>query len=202
MRDVAFYFEKKNGFPKLSDSGLADVFLGGEGLSVKVHLASADRDCSSVFCVKDGHVTVDSLNFSVRDSKHDLLYKTLCPLATGLVKKQITKAITDTITIAFKYINEQLVQVRDHMAKAKGNDSPPQKDVLKDVSTLFIGLWLVIEFTPLDVRPQAERGAGQEVGRRVYRRQAWISLQGRGQCPHLRRRSRGWVDQQVSQTRG
>lgn len=35
MRDVAFYFKKKTGIPKLSDSGLADVVLGGEGLTVR-----------------------------------------------------------------------------------------------------------------------------------------------------------------------
>jgi hypothetical protein len=35
MRDVAFYFRKKTGIPKLSDSGLADVLLGGQGLTVR-----------------------------------------------------------------------------------------------------------------------------------------------------------------------
>jgi hypothetical protein len=35
MRDVAFYFRKKSGIPKLSDSGLADVLLGGQGLTVR-----------------------------------------------------------------------------------------------------------------------------------------------------------------------
>lgn len=34
MRDVAFYFNKKSGFPKIKDSGLADVILGGNGLAV------------------------------------------------------------------------------------------------------------------------------------------------------------------------
>ena len=33
MRDVAFYYRKKTGI-KISDSGLADVLLGGEGLNV------------------------------------------------------------------------------------------------------------------------------------------------------------------------
>lgn len=36
MRDVAFYFRKKTGIPKLSDSGLADVLLGGQGLTVRI----------------------------------------------------------------------------------------------------------------------------------------------------------------------
>ena len=34
MRNVAFYYRKKTGIPKMSDSGIADVLLGGEGLSV------------------------------------------------------------------------------------------------------------------------------------------------------------------------
>jgi hypothetical protein len=89
MRDVAFWFRKKSGFPKLQDSGLADVLLGGEGLTATIHLASAEKDKSSVFKVKNVHVKVDTLKFSIRDSKHDLLYKTLKPLATGLVKKQV-----------------------------------------------------------------------------------------------------------------
>lgn len=134
MRDVAFYFNKKNGFPKIKDSGLADVFLGGEGLTVTVQLVSADpKDRTSVFHVKHVNVKLDSLKFSVRDSKHDLLYKTLKPLATGLVKKQISKAITDAITTGFEYIDEQLVQVRDHMDEAKGNDELSRKDAIKSL---------------------------------------------------------------------
>ena len=36
IRDVAFYFRKKTGI-KMSDSGLTDVVLGGEGLTVGFH---------------------------------------------------------------------------------------------------------------------------------------------------------------------
>jgi len=35
MRDVAFYFKKKT-MPRMTDSGLADVVVGGEGLSVSI----------------------------------------------------------------------------------------------------------------------------------------------------------------------
>jgi hypothetical protein len=67
MRDVAFYFNKKSGLPKIKDSGLADVFLGGEGLTITVHLTGAGKDTSSVFHVKNVTVKVNSLKFSVRD---------------------------------------------------------------------------------------------------------------------------------------
>ena len=36
MRDVAFYYRRKTGLAKVSDSGLADVLLGGEGLNVSL----------------------------------------------------------------------------------------------------------------------------------------------------------------------
>jgi hypothetical protein len=133
MRDVAFYYHKKTGIPKIRDSGLADVFLGGEGLTVKVHIKSAGKDKSSVYHIEDVSVKVDSLKFSVRDSKHDLLYKTLKPLATGLVKKQISKAIQDAIRTGLEYFDGQLVQVRDKMAEASTDDNTSRTQVLKDM---------------------------------------------------------------------
>lgn len=119
IRDVAFYYRKKTGLPKLRDSGLADFTLGGEGVSVNVKLVSSSKDPSSVFKVKSVHAKVASLKFSIRDSKHDFLYKTLKPLATGLVKRQIKKAIEDGVRTGLEYVDGQLIGVRDRMAEAK-----------------------------------------------------------------------------------
>lgn len=133
MRDVAFYFKKKSGFPKLSDSGLADVLLGGEGLTVTAHVVSSNKDKSSVFKVKNVNVKVGTLKFSIRDSKHDILYKTLRPLATGLVKKQLQKAIADAVTTGLEYVDGQLVGVRDRMAEAKASEDKSRTQVLQEV---------------------------------------------------------------------
>jgi len=133
MRDVAFFFRKKTGFPKLSDSGLADAVLGGEGMTATVHISSAAKDKSSVFKVKNVIVKLDSLAFSIRDSKHDLLYKTLKPLATGLVKKQIQKAVADAITTGLEYVDGQLVGVRDRMADAKATEGESRTKVLQEI---------------------------------------------------------------------
>jgi len=134
MRDVAFYFRKKTGI-KMTDSGLADVVLGGEGLTATVHLVSADKDKSSVFKVKSVVVKVDTLKFSIRDSKHDFLYKTLKPLATALVKKQIEKAIKGSITTGMEYVDGQLVGVRDRMASAKATEGESRTKVLQEMFT-------------------------------------------------------------------
>jgi hypothetical protein len=76
MRDVAFYFKKKSGAIKITDSGLADIVLGGEGMTVNVHLTNTS-DPTTLFAVKSVQVKLDTLKFSIRDSKHDVLYKTL-----------------------------------------------------------------------------------------------------------------------------
>ncbi|KAG6820002.1 hypothetical protein H0H93_006621 [Arthromyces matolae] len=139
MRDVAFYYRKKSGMPKIKDSGLADVVVGGEGVTATAVLVSAGADRSSVFKVQSVHVKVDSLKFSIRDSKHDLLYKTLKPLATGLVKRQIQKALQDAIQTGLEYVDGQLVGVRDRMESRKmekeggrGTDGE-RKEVLKEM---------------------------------------------------------------------
>ena len=110
---------------------------------------SAGKDKSSVFKVHDVHVKVDSLKFSIRDSKHDFLYKTLKPIATGLVKRQIQKAIRDALHTGLEYVDGQLVAVRDKMAAAeKEADGPGRAEVLKKVSSTLwscfvVGCWLI-----------------------------------------------------------
>jgi len=144
LRDVAFSFRKKTGLPKLRDSGLADFILGGEGANVTVKLVSSSKDHTSVFKVRSVHAKVTSLKFSIRDSKHDFLYKTLKPLATGLVKRQIQKAIEDSVRTGLEYVDGQLVGVRDRMAEAKGDEgkgggeTKSTMQVLQEVCRVFL----------------------------------------------------------------
>ncbi|KAJ7334937.1 hypothetical protein DFH08DRAFT_1083444 [Mycena albidolilacea] len=131
MHDVAFSFRTKTGI-KMRDSGLADVVLGGEGLTATVTVKSS-KDTSSVFSVASVRVKVGSLKFRIRDSKHDLLYKTFKPLATRLIKKQIQKALQDAIRTGFEYVDGQLVGVRDRMAEAKESDDGSRREVLAEL---------------------------------------------------------------------
>jgi hypothetical protein len=85
-------------------------------------------------------VKVGSLKFRIRDSKHDLLYKTFKPLATRLIKKQIQKALQDAIRTGFEYVDGQLVGVRDRMAEAKESDDGSRREVLAEVGLLSCAL--------------------------------------------------------------
>ncbi|KAF9473113.1 hypothetical protein BDN70DRAFT_937687, partial [Pholiota conissans] len=133
MRDVAFYYRKKTGIPKMKDSGIADVVIGGHGLNATIELTSARHDPRSVFKIHAIHVKVDTLKFAIRDSNHDFLYKTLRPLATGLIKRQIQKALCDALQTGLEYLDGELVAVRDRMGA--GGEEGGKVDALKEIFT-------------------------------------------------------------------
>lgn len=134
LRDVAFYVHKKSGFPKIKDSGLADVVISGNGVSGKVHIESSTAK-DRVFTVKDVKVKVDKLSFGIRDTKHNFLYSTLRPLAQSLVKKQIAKAIEDGIRSGLGQLDAQFVDIKERLDDAEGDDQITKMDVIKDTFT-------------------------------------------------------------------
>jgi hypothetical protein len=85
---------------------------------------TSSKDTSSVFRVARFRVRVGSLELElgIRDSKHELLYEAIKPLAMRLIKKQIQKALADAI------IDVRLVGVRDRMAEAKASDDSSRRE--------------------------------------------------------------------------
>lgn len=93
----------------------------------------AEKDSGSLFHVQSVKVKIDQLKFSIRDSKHDGLYNFLRPLATGIVKRQVKRAIRDGITSALTLVDQQLVRVRDKMDEARAKEGSTRTQVLRDV---------------------------------------------------------------------
>ncbi|SPC61997.1 uncharacterized protein UHOD_13922 [Ustilago sp. UG-2017b] len=136
MRDVHFFFNKKLGFPKLKEHGTADIFLGGKGLTVTVHLeaenASRGKKSRHIFTVKQVVAKVDKLKFAIRDSKHDTLIKVIKPLATGIIKKQISKAAEQGIRDGLEDLDRQLVELRDRIERNKALEGKSVTDSFKE----------------------------------------------------------------------
>ena len=78
-------------------------------------------------------VKVDTLKFSIRDSKHDTLYKTLRPLAIGLIKRQIKKAVSDAITTGMEYVDGQLIAVRNRMREESNKEGGSRTQALSEL---------------------------------------------------------------------
>lgn len=74
MRDVAFYYRRKRGLGRIKDKGLADVFVGGRGITIKVKLTSASvtGPAKTMFKVKTLSVKVEELKFAIREASHSI----------------------------------------------------------------------------------------------------------------------------------
>ncbi|KAK4051027.1 hypothetical protein OIV83_003156 [Microbotryomycetes sp. JL201] len=121
LRDVSFYVKRKSGFPKLTDEGQMDVFLGGKGISGKVHLESTGRK-HHVFNVKDVSVKLDSLKLAIRNKRHNILVALFKPLATGLIKKAIAKAIEGAIRDGLQQLDAQLADISERVEDAEDEE--------------------------------------------------------------------------------
>ncbi|ODN78898.1 hypothetical protein L202_04426 [Cryptococcus amylolentus CBS 6039] len=133
IRDVAFAFRRKSGWPRISDHGLADVVLAGKGISVDVELESVENRRDTVFKINHIKVSIDTLKFSIRNSKHDLLYKFIKSTATGLIKKAITAAVQNAMKTSLGHLDDQLVEIRNRVDEAKKTDETTRSQALKDL---------------------------------------------------------------------
>lgn len=133
IRDVRFAFKKKSGFPRLKDSGIADVVVARQGISIEVELETVEDRPDTIFVVRRVNTTVDELSFKLRDTKHDMLYKFIKGPATGVIKKALAKGIEAGIRSALEYVDEQLVEVRNTIDQSKDQDEVTRKQALQQL---------------------------------------------------------------------
>ena len=106
LSSVNFYINKKTGFPKVEDRGLADIFLfGSKGLSLTIevvpNLVHSGKHVHSIFTAKRVTCSISKLKIHLRETKHDFLYKLVAPVinrvATSKIENGISNYIRDNI---------------------------------------------------------------------------------------------------------
>jgi hypothetical protein len=103
-----------------------------------------DATPASLFEVKSIHTKVDSLKFSIRNSKHDFLYKTIKPLATGLIKRQIQRAIRDLLMNGMEYLDTQLVSMKEKMEVTEAGEGEGGKTRTEALRSVRFPSFLII----------------------------------------------------------
>ena len=103
LRNVAYHIKRKQGFPSLTDTGVADIVLPNNGFSCKLKLSSADdKDPQHFFKVDKADVDLKNLKVKLRKSKHKLLFNLFNPIMLRVfhpvLKKVAEKAIRDQFT--------------------------------------------------------------------------------------------------------
>lgn len=74
---------------------------------------------------------IDKLKFAVRESKHSTLINLLRPLATGLIKSAVTKAMEAAIRTGLEQVDAQLSDISERLEDAQKQEGTNKIDALK-----------------------------------------------------------------------
>lgn len=120
LRDVSYYVNRKKGFPSLKDKGVADIFLGGDGLSFKIAAETADKADGQHF-FKVSKVDVDVKNFSIKlkKSNHKLLFGLVKPLLIKVIRPVLQKVLEKQIKDSFIKADAFLYDIHEEAERAK-----------------------------------------------------------------------------------
>lgn len=130
LKDVSYHIKRKQGFPSITDTGVADILLPGNGLSLKMRMSSADRaDRQHFFKVENVNVDFKNLKIKVKKSNHKLLFKIAQPLMLKAFRPAIRKAIEKAIKDEFNRMDTYLYNVKQEAEKSTDmeNGSPNEK---------------------------------------------------------------------------
>ncbi|RMZ89392.1 hypothetical protein DV736_g3375, partial [Chaetothyriales sp. CBS 134916] len=103
LRDVAYYIKKKQGFPSLTDTGVLDIFLGGDGFSFKLIARNAhESDRTHFVVVEKVEVSVKHLAIKIKKSKHKLLFTIAKSILINVLRPLIQKVLEKEIKSNFE----------------------------------------------------------------------------------------------------
>lgn len=120
LRDVSYYIKKKQGFPSLTDTGIMDIFLGGEGFSFKIAASTADKNDKQHFVKLDKvSVNIKNMNIKLRKSKHKALFATFKPMLFRVVRPALEKVIEGQIRNAFEEGDAYAYEIHSEATKAQ-----------------------------------------------------------------------------------
>jgi hypothetical protein len=127
LRDVSFYVKKKQGFPSVTDQGVMDIILAGEGFGFTLKMSSADKkDSQNFFKVDKVDVNISNMKLKVKKSKHKLLFAIAKPIALKAmrpaIQKAAEKAIKDNFNQADAFLKQ--VQVEANRALEEAREDP------------------------------------------------------------------------------
>ncbi|KAK5085661.1 hypothetical protein LTR05_004949 [Lithohypha guttulata] len=121
LRDVAYYLKKKQGFPSITDKGVMDIILSGEGFGFKIAARNATKatDRTHFLHIDKVDVTIKTLDIKVKQSNHKLLFKLAKSLLLKVMRPAIQKAIEKQIKDNFEKFDAMAYSVYNEVQRSK-----------------------------------------------------------------------------------
>ena len=113
LRDVSYHVKRKQGFPSLTDTGVANILLAGDGFSFKLKMGTPDsKDSQTFFKVHSVKVDVKHLKITLLKSKHKLLFSTFKPIMLRVLRPALQKAVEKAIRDNASKLDAALYQIK------------------------------------------------------------------------------------------
>ena len=161
LRDVSYYVKRKQGFPSITDQGVADIHLSGEGFGFKLQLSTAEKhDRANFFKVDNVQVTIKHMNIKLKQSNHKtlfaifkpLLFKVIKPVLVKVLEKQIRQSFSDLDALAYRiYQEEQKIET-----DIRNNPDP------ENVQNIYSRYYKAVQTEMLNKKKKAEDKAADK----------------------------------------
>ena len=126
LKDVSYYVKRKQGFPSITDLGVADIFLGGSGLSFKMKLSTAEKsDRQNFFKVDKVDVDVKNFNIKLKQSKHKTLFALFKPIMLKVLRPALQKVLEKQIKDQIHELDSLAYQIKLEADRAQKEVSSP-----------------------------------------------------------------------------
>ncbi|KAI0382776.1 hypothetical protein F5Y04DRAFT_43546 [Hypomontagnella monticulosa] len=113
LRDVSFYVKRKQGFPSITDTGVANIKMAGDGFCFRLKLSTADeKDRQHFFKVDKVDVDVKNLQVKLVKSNHKILFGLFKPIMLKVLRPVIQKTAEKQLKEQFNKFDQLLYQVK------------------------------------------------------------------------------------------
>ncbi|OTA95668.1 hypothetical protein M434DRAFT_393516 [Hypoxylon sp. CO27-5] len=119
LRDVSFYVKRKHGFPSITDTGVANITMGGDGFCFRLKLSTADdKDKQHFFKIDKVDVDVKNLKIKLVKSNHKILFSLFKPLMLKVLRPVIQKTAEKQLKDQFNKFDQLLYQIKQEADRA------------------------------------------------------------------------------------
>lgn len=131
LDNVHFWYQRKS-FPKISDEGLANISLEGDGLDLKFRVRVAPS--MPYFHVSKVDCDIDRMKIRILEAKHSALDKIVTSVFSGAIRKRVEVAIEERLAATLQRVEEMMNRLAAQTGQAvqKGRGAAP--DIVSKVA--------------------------------------------------------------------
>ncbi|CAJ2506622.1 Uu.00g078080.m01.CDS01 [Anthostomella pinea] len=119
LRDVSYHVKRKQGFPSITDTGVANITMGGDGFCFRMKLSTADEnDKQHFFKIDKVDVDVTHLQVKLVKSNHKLLFGLFKPIMLKVLRPVIQKTFEKQLKDQFNKFDEMAYLVKQEADRA------------------------------------------------------------------------------------